>query len=1274
MELRTMASWNRSAKINSRIWITFLIVDSILLAGVLGWLYRDKLFSSFEQNPAQLRAALDQAENALGLLENERYEESASLLEDLIKNHPKDGSIAINLAIARLGIAQKTQEEIQGSEKLDEQQRQTLRNQLPELIGTAQSAAARAIELAPTQPEPYRIATLGKLEQAKLFEYPQDTEIKRAAVAGILEAFKQVPGDSVLTVKLLDLAEELSAESPDLAQQAADAALTAWKKLPRNLFLLQAAGQSLITINDARIGELIAPSEELAKPFMDQINANASGRDPLANIQKAKEQIVAGNLKEAEVALREWFNLLRGTASFLPDKRIADPNLLSMISLDGVNRWRVLLSKLEPNTSANGTANALQLTEIPLPSLNDTTTPIRYATWYDFDLDLTPDVAWIQGDQLRIAKLPTKKNDQWEVLSSIQVDSATSILYPIDLFGVVAGEQPKLSADQSKLKAASEAGGDQNEATAIIDRRHDTFQDLVLLSPKGIQVVTTQPKEPNSLERVLIQTATPTGLEKISNATRLEPIDWDADGDLDLAILANSKIQLWQNNGNRTFVSLDAWSTLLPDSATATSLVACDYDRDLDLDLLISCQEEKTFGVLENLLHSQFRWRALEGTWEQLGQASDLAVAELDGNASWDWCIMTPRGLQSLLTRTPAIGQVDATNVQSVDLKSANQQVAIADLNNDSWNDAVVWGAGGVTTIAGAGKGLFGSSSQGSSTILQDQKIHSVSIADSARNGQLALLIATDQGMKQYVANQAKPAGYMEVRLKGIDDVNGGGRINQYATGSVLELRAGERYMAHVVRNPMTHFGLGSVEKGNTLRVIFSNGLTQSVIDPPVNSMIEEKQAPKGSCPFLYGWDGEKFVMITDLLWNAPLGLQIARGKVLPDRRWEYILLPAEKMQPKDGNYELRITEELWEAAYFDEVRLIAVDHPADTEVFTNEKVGPPDIASPKIFTATNKRHPKKAIDSAGRDWTEAVSKRDAVYARGFTQSYCQGLVNKHFVELDFGKIPSHQSMQLILTGWLYPTDTSLNIGLDQNPDLGPPQPPSLLIADSNGEFQTLKPFMGFPGGKPKSIVIDITNAISEGDLKLRIETSAQLHWDEAFVVIDQKEVPLQEQPLPISSAELQYRGYSTLLPRAADQPHWYDYNQMSGTSGWPIMDGYFTRYGDVREILSADDDRMVVMGSGDEMRLVFPMPEKPLPDGWKRDFVLYSVGWDKDADLNTLEGQSSLPLPFKSMEAYPPPPRQEDTARKVWELNRDQLIRRQNFREFWRLSKDHLR
>ncbi|MGH9656867.1 MAG: FG-GAP-like repeat-containing protein, partial [Bryobacteraceae bacterium] len=73
--------------------------------------------------------------------------------------------------------------------------------------------------------------------------------------------------------------------------------------------------------------------------------------------------------------------------------------------------------------------------------------------------------------------------------------------------------------------------------------------------------------------------------------------------------------------------------------------------------------------------------------------------------------------------------------------------------------------------------------------------------------------------------------------------------------------------------------------------------------------------------------------------------------------------------------------------------------------------------------------------------------------------------------------------------------------------------------------------------------------------------------------------------------------------------------------------------------LVNATDDRFVIMGSGDELRLSYPAANLPkLPAGWSRDFLLLVDGWAKDADPNTAFSQSVMPLPFHAMSSYPYP------------------------------------
>ncbi len=58
---------------------------------------------------------------------------------------------------------------------------------------------------------------------------------------------------------------------------------------------------------------------------------------------------------------------------------------------------------------------------------------------------------------------------------------------------------------------------------------------------------------------------------------------------------------------------------------------------------------------------------------------------------------------------------------------------------------------------------------------------------------------------------------------------------------------------------------------------------------------------------------------------------------------------------------------------------------------------------------------------------------------------------------------------------------------------------------------------------------------------------------------------------------------------------------------------------------------------------------------------MLYNVGWDKDADLNTVYGQSSEPYPFKAMTRYPIAPEESEPSSPEYQ----QYLREYQTREY---------
>jgi hypothetical protein len=178
---------------------------------------------------------------------------------------------------------------------------------------------------------------------------------------------------------------------------------------------------------------------------------------------------------------------------------------------------------------------------------------------------------------------------------------------------------------------------------------------------------------------------------------------------------------------------------------------------------------------------------------------------------------------------------------------------------------------------------------------------------------------------------------------------------------------------------------------------------------------------------------------------------------------------------------------------------------------------------------------------------------------------------------------------------------------------------------------------MGFPGGKIKTIAVDLTGLLTQDDYRLRVATNLEFYWDHIFFTVDEPAVELRQSELELTGADLHYRGFSKIVYDTANGPERFLYDEAATAAKWPPMQGRFTRFGNVTQLVRQRDDRMVVFGTGDELTLRFRGPSHHPPPGWKRDFLLYNVGWDKDANLCTVAGQTVEPLPFAKMRNYPP-------------------------------------
>jgi hypothetical protein len=271
------------------------------------------------------------------------------------------------------------------------------------------------------------------------------------------------------------------------------------------------------------------------------------------------------------------------------------------------------------------------------------------------------------------------------------------------------------------------------------------------------------------------------------------------------------------------------------------------------------------------------------------------------------------------------------------------------------------------------------------------------------------------------------------------------------------------------------------------------------------------------------------------------------------------------------------------------------------------------------------------------------LSRRDGHYLGGFRRTRYVGLAEPHWVELNLGDLSQARAATLFLTGWIWPTDTSGNIAISQDPRfvgptgvIGGAQPPSLLVPDGQNGWKTAIPMMGFQSGKLQSVAVPLPlAAFPKGDYRVRIATSMELYWDELFFTVDEAPAAHVLTRLPVAEANLRYRGYSRVLHASPSSPHLYDYDDVDLTPRWLPTRGRYVRYGPVAELLHEPDSCYVVMSPGDELALEFTAPPAPRP-GWKRSFVFYGNGWLKDFDMNGNAGDHIGPYPFDGMSRYP--------------------------------------
>ena len=306
-------------------------------------------------------------------------------------------------------------------------------------------------------------------------------------------------------------------------------------------------------------------------------------------------------------------------------------------------------------------------------------------------------------------------------------------------------------------------------------------------------------------------------------------------------------------------------------------------------------------------------------------------------------------------------------------------------------------------------------------------------------------------------------------------------RVNSFGIGGEVSVRSGPLVQRQTITGPVVHIGLGARTAVDVVRIVWPNGVPQAEFDTAVDAPIVAEQRLKGSCPWIFADDGTGPQFVTDFLWRSPLGLRInAQDTAGVSQTEDWVKIRGDQLKPRDGAYDVRISAELWETHFIDHVSLLVVDHPKDVDVFVDER-----FARQAPALAVHAMRPPQAVaqawDQDGRDVTATVAKRDERYLATFERGPYQGIAADHFVDVDLGaEIPPAAGTWLVAQGWIYPTDSSINLAIGQGGRIQP-RGLSLEAQDTQGRWVMVSPDLGFPAGKTKTILVDLSAVVRAG-------------------------------------------------------------------------------------------------------------------------------------------------------------------------------------------------
>ena len=802
---------------------------------------------------------------------------------------------------------------------------------------------------------------------------------------------------------------------------------------------------------------------------------------------------------------------------------------------------------------------------------------------------------------------------------------------------VSAGAPAVASANGREVKLSSGAtvpfpGGatgtpPQPEGVLAVDFNYDFKTDLVLAGTGGVRFFAQA--SPSSFRDVTADAKLP---KTVTNApySGAWAVDIEADGDLDIVMGTGAGVPtVLRNNGDGTFLQIHPFTGI----SGLGGFAWADVDGDGNPDAAI-IDAAGRLHVFINLRQGQFQERPLP---PHLPVVKAVAVADANDDGILDFLAVLADGSMVRISDKNEGESWDIAEIVKVPnptYLSGDVRLLISDLDNNGAFDLVLApvAKGGSRALAwlGSEKGVF--------TALPEPVGPSLvfAVADVNGDGRLDLLGLSAEGEAVQAINHGSKNYHWQVVRPHAAQAVGDQRINPFGVGGEVEIRSGFLVQKLPIQGPQLHFGLGAQPEAEVVRVVWPNGTVRAEFGVKADQEVVTEQRLKASCPFLFAFNGRQMEFIKDAVpWGSAIGLRInTLGSAKIAATGEWYKIGRDQLVSRDGYYDVRVTAELWEVYYYDYIGLMTVDHPVGTEIFVDERFAIPPTKL-ELTTVATPRNIAHAIDDTGRDVTDLVSTLDGKALDDFGRGQYQGVTRDHYLEVDLGEdAPKTGPLYLIAQGSIHDTESSINVAITQG-QRWRAHGLSVEVPDGHGGWVVAQDNLGFPAGRKKTILFNLTNVFRAGTpRRIRIRTNLEIYWDALHWAQGAPDTALKTATLK-PAADLHYRGYSVIHRPDAGAPEVPDYYaSLASKQQWRDLIGYYTRYGDVGELLNKIDDRYVIVDSGDEMSLRFKEPPPP-PAGWVRDFVVVGDGWIKDGDFNSTFSKTVLPLPYHAKNEY---------------------------------------